>query len=186
MDFDFSKEMTYGRKHISKLSFSREKYDMTEMMSKLQLTEFNLHLEDVDNFSTEKYQLFTELGKDSHTHYHKAFYGKLDKDETWRKEFENKYYSFVRDVVLPHLGLEEALVQKYPSYRVQLPNNVAIVKEHYDSDEDHKHPYGEINFIYALTDMYDTNTLKIEKMHRTKDYVELIVWSVGTTIIQIL
>ena len=55
----------------------------------------------------------------------------------------NKYSSLIEEIVLPYLGLEEALVQIYPTFRVHLPNNVAIVIKHYDSDENHKHPYGE-------------------------------------------
>tara|TARA_B110001469_G_C9648399_1_gene329355 strand:+ start:3866 stop:4051 length:186 start_codon:yes stop_codon:yes gene_type:complete len=56
-----------------------------------------------------------------------------------------------------------------------LPNNVAIVVNHYDSDKLHKHPTGEINFVYALTDMFDTNTINVEKMHRLGEYEKIIL-----------
>lgn len=69
--------------------------------------------------------------------------------------------------------MEEAYIQKFPSFRVHLPENVAVVVNHYDSDENHGHKKGEINFIYALTDMYGTNTVKVEKMPRLEEYESL-------------
>ena len=42
---------------------------------------------------------------------------------------------------------------------MKFPRNKAITTSHYDSDTLYKHPYGKINFIIALTDMYDTNTM---------------------------
>ena len=166
--FDFCKEMVYGRKHLSKLDYRRKDYDMYQEVTNLfgySLNEGHLHQE-------EKYDLFTELGKDSHTVYHRKFYSAIDKEGGW-ESFTQKYNSFVEEVVLPHLGLEEALVQIYPSFRVHLPNNVAVVIKHHDSDERHKHPFGEINFIYALTDMFDSNTVKVEKMPRSGEFVDL-------------
>ena len=37
--------------------------------------------------------------------------------------------------------------QKTPSFRVQVPNNKAVSLWHTDSDEQHLHPVGELNFI---------------------------------------
>ena len=76
-------------------------------------------------------------------------------------------------MVLPYLGLSEALVQRFPTFRVKLPDNVASSTKHYDSDPLHKHPTGEVNFIYALTDMYDSNSLNVEKMPRLEQYETL-------------
>ena len=83
------------------------------------------------------------------------------------------YDKFAREVILPYLNLDEALIQVYPNFRVQLPNNVAVVVDHYDSDDKHHHPLGEVNFIMALTDMYDTNTIWTEKTCRFRDFVPL-------------
>ena len=49
-------------------------------------------------------------------------------------------------------------------------NNVAVVKKHYDSDDEHRHPKGEINFIIALTDMYDSNSIWYESYPRLGDF----------------
>ena len=167
MEFNFEKEMVYGKKHLNKLCFDKEKYPLYKLVQSL----FDCDLQDV-NKNGQKYELFDTLGKDSHTVYHKKFYSKLDSNWT---EFETTYNNFLSEIVLPYLGLDKALVQKHPTFRVQLPNNVAIVIEHYDSDENHNHPYGEVNFIYALTDMFDSNTLSIEKMPRSRNFEKVVL-----------
>ena len=167
-EFDFTREMVYGKKHLNKVNFELEKYDLSSEVRDL----FGYPLDEAHLHQEEKYDLFTELGKDSHTVYHKKFYGKIDSEEGW-SSFVRKYHLLIEEVILPYLGLDEALVQIYPTYRVQLPNNVAVVVKHHDSDESHRHPYGEINFIYALTDMFDTNTVKVEKMPRSGEFESL-------------
>jgi hypothetical protein len=167
-EFDFTREMVYGKKHVNKINFDKEKYDLYNEVTEL----FGYNLNQAHLHSEKKYELFTELGKDSHTIYHRKFYDKIDCFGGW-PSFVNKYNSFIEEVILPYLGLDEALVQVYPCFRVQLPDNVAVVVNHYDSDENHKHPYGEINFIYALTDMFDTNTVKVEKMPRSGEFISM-------------
>ena len=62
------------------------------------------------------------------------------------------------------------MYQTWPTFRVQFPNNLAIVIKHFDSDELHKHPKGEINFILALTEMKDTSTIWFESEPRLEDF----------------
>ena len=111
-------------------------------------------------------------------HLHNKFYSHLNNN--WQ-EIKDEYSKFIKEVILPFLDLEEALVQKFPSFRVQLPNNLAVVVNHYDSDSLHQHPSGEINFIYALTNMYDTNSVFVEKMPLIDEY-EQITLNAGETI----
>ena len=166
--FNFEKEMVLGKKHLSKLNCNLENCNIADVVQR----HFGYNLDKGHQMEREKYDLFTEIGKDSHTVYHRKFYQKID--EGW-EEFSHAYDNFVQKIILPYLGLEEALVQKFPSFRVQLPNNVAVVVDHYDSDENHHHPFGEINFIYALTDMFDTNTVYVEKMPRSKNYLPILL-----------
>ena len=166
IDFDFVKEMVYGKKHLNKLSYDKNKYNMVKSVRNI----FDCELNELHNYSQQEYELFTEVGKDSHTEFHKHFYNKID--EGW-DDLKDIYYNFIEEVILPYLELDEALVQETPNFRVQLPNNVAVVIKHYDSDRLHKHPIGEINFIYALTDMYDTNTVMVEKMPRLGEFIQL-------------
>ena len=167
-DFNFSKEMVYGKKHIQKIDFNIKEYKFIELVTNL----FECELCELHNSSNNKYELFTELGKDSHTEFHKKFYNKLD--DQW-KEIKDEYSKFINNTILPYLGLEEALVQTFPTFRIHLPNNVAIVVNHYDSDSNHNHPTGEINFIFALTNMFDTNTVYIEKMPRLEEYEPVLL-----------
>ena len=120
-EFDFSKEMK--NKHLNKLRYDINEYKFIDLVSNL----YDCKLNELHNSKEDKYELFTELGKDSHTVYHKMFYNKLDNG--W-KEIQDEYNRFVNEVVLPYLGLNEALVQKFPTLRIQLPNNVAIVIKH--------------------------------------------------------
>ena len=164
--FNWDNEMVYGRKHMNILEFQTENYQFTKLVEGL----FNHPLNKLHEIAENEYELFTELGKDSHTEFHKKFYKKIN--ENW-VELETEFKKLISHVILPYLRLDEALYQVYPTFRVQLPNNVAVVISHYDSDEKHLHPKGEINFIYALTDMFDTNTVWIEKKERWQNFEPL-------------
>ena len=166
--FDFSKEMVYGKKHLCKLNYNPNKYKFVEFVTEL----FGIELNKLHCIQKLKYKVFTEVGKDSNTEFHKTFYKKLDKD--W-DDIKYEYDTFIKNEILPFLNLTEAMVQKFPTFRVMLPNNVAIVVNHHDSDQLHKHPKGEINFIMALTDMYDTNTVNVETMPRLNEYKKIIL-----------
>jgi hypothetical protein len=166
--FNFSEEMVYGKKHLDTLLFNTEKYNMYSTVENL----FQCDLSKLHTTSTQDYPVLTTdmLGKDSHTEFHKLFYSTLNNGWT---ELVDKYNLFIKEVISPYLHLNEFLYQKYPTFRIHLPNNTAICIKHYDSDELHKHPKGEINFIYALTDMYDTNTIWVEKMPRLEEFLPI-------------
>ncbi len=167
-NFNYEKEMIYGVKHLNKLTFDKKKYDFVKIIA----DHFNCELKNIHNWTDTKYDFFTPdmLGKDTHTEFHKWFYKRLD--DGW-DELTETYDKFIEEIVLPYLNLDEALVQVYPNFRVQLPNNVAVVIEHYDSDKKHRHPNGEINFIVALTDMFETNTIWTEKNCRFRNFIPL-------------
>lgn len=171
--FNFPKEMTYGKKHMCKLKYDIKKYKFIEYIEKL----FESELNNLHNIQKQEYEVFTKVGNDSNTEFHKKFYKRLD--EGW--DIQDEYDKFIKNEVLPFLSLSEAMVQKFPTFRVMLPNNVAIVNNHHDSDEIYKHPIGEINFIMALTDMYDTNTVNVEIMPRLNTY-EKVLLNAGETI----
>jgi hypothetical protein len=173
-NFDFTKEMISGKRHMKKLDYNPTDYNFIKLVTDLFETELN----NIHGTDSVEYNLFSSVGNDCNTVYHRKFYDCLNNN--WQ-EIKDEYAKYINDVILPYLGLEEALVQTFPSFRVQLPNNVAIVVNHYDSDEQHQHPTGEINFIYALTDMYDTNTVQVEKSPRMEIY-DPILLKAGETI----
>jgi len=72
----------------------------------------------------KKYNELFKVGHDSSTTFHEIFYKKLN--STW-VEFDDVYYDFVKlakNIVFPNT--DEVLYQKSPTFRVHLPNNLAV------------------------------------------------------------
>jgi len=107
-----------------------------------------------------------DQSNEAETFFHKKFYSKLK--EGW-PEIEKAYEDFILNEVSP-LFEEDFLYQKFPSFRIQVPNQTAVSKWHYDSDEDHKHPDWEINFQIALTEMNDSSATWIETVPGLNDF----------------
>jgi len=166
MNFDFKTEMVWGKKHINILSYKKQDYDFIEPIQKM----FDLsNLEDLHTTSKNHYELFKQFGEDSTTEFHKTFYDCInDTTSILSCKLKNSYNDLIKQVILPYLNLNEALVQKFPTIRFHLPNNVAVARPHIDSEF---HPIGEINFTIAITDMHDTNSIWIETMPRLEDFV---------------
>ena len=107
-----------------------------------------------------------EQSNEAETFFHNKFYDKLR--EGW-PEIEKTYEDFVLNEVSP-LFKEDFLYQQFPSFRVQVPNQMAVSKWHYDSDKDHRHPDWEINFQIALTIMYSTSATWVESVPGLNDF----------------
>jgi len=163
--FNFEKEMVYGKKHVNILDYNNKNYDFRPFAREC----FNLeNLSKVHSIGPS-YNVFKEFGVDTETWYHDTFYTylKSEKGEKMKKLYDN----LITDVVLPYMGLDRALVQQFPTFRVQLPNNIAVAKKH--TDNLLGHPIGEVNFTYSFTNMYDTNTIWIEMMPRFNKYISM-------------
>jgi len=145
------------------VNYDKKNYNFCDLTKQI----FDYELDILHEIKDKDYALFTELGKDTHTCFHKKFYNHIDNIDN---KLKIVYKQFIKEVIFPYLDLQEGLYQVFPTFRVMLPNNVAVVKKHYDSDIDHLHPKGEINFIIALTDMYDTNSIWNESYPRLGDY----------------
>mgnify|MGYP005640056633 FL=1 len=145
----------------------KDKFNFSKLVENI----FNCPLNKLHTIKENDYELFTQIGKDSNTEFHKQFYGKYR--EGWN-DLVKMYKNFVFEVLFPMVkeltGEEEFAYQTFPSFRVQLPNNVAVVKYHYDSDDEHGHPDGEINFVIPLTKMYDTNAIWAESEPKLGDH----------------
>lgn len=144
-------------------SFDESQYGFREMVAQL----FGVSsLETLHLFRKDMVHEGDVLWKsESDSDFHRAFYSKLNLNgpgEPWQ-EMIDAYDSFVRGEIVDKLGGDvKLLIQKFPSFRVQTPNSQAIHKWHFDSDEDHGHPNGEINVQVPLTVMYDTSATWIE------------------------
>ncbi len=89
-----------------------------------------------------------------------------DQDNPFQKRFysiDEPFYTiyreFVHNFVEPIFG-EKVVYQKIPTFRIQLPDNLAVGEKHKDSD--YSHSTDEVNFWVPLTPAYDTNTIWIE------------------------
>ena len=108
---------------------------------------------------------------ESTTDFHKTYY---EKQNAGWPELEETYRNFVKQVIRP-VASEDFIYQYMPSVRFHLPNQKAIHKWHYDSDSDHRHPDGEINFQVALTEMNDSNATWCETAPGAKDYRPMVM-----------
>jgi hypothetical protein len=105
-------------------------------------------------------------GVDQSTVFHRRFYAGM-------AEVLEIYESFVAREIAP-LYQEPFCYQTVPTFRIQLPNNVAVGEFHVDAD--YHHPPGELNYWVPLTACWGNNTVWIEKNIGSADYapVELL------------
>ena len=106
-----------------------------------------------------EYELLTRE-RDQSTEFHKRFYG-------IGEHFFAVYRQFLGDVVRPFIG-EDVIYQRVPTFRVHLPNNVAVGEFH--RDRDYSHGEGEANFWLPVTRAWDTNTVWIESDDGAGDF----------------
>jgi ectoine hydroxylase-related dioxygenase (phytanoyl-CoA dioxygenase family) len=66
---------------------------------------------------------------------------------------------------------EDIIYQKWPTFRVHLPNNLAVGAWH--TDAEFNHPEGEINFILPITRMFESNTVITESEPGLRDFKQV-------------
>jgi len=146
--------------------YNIEKYNFISMLEGLFK---RTNLQTIHEDLNEQYEIFNEPGKDSDTQFHTIFY---DKMRSGWPEFILTYKKFIKEVVVPIYGSPDELIyQKWPSFRVHLPNNMAVGGWH--NDGDYNHPAGETNFIVAITPMFESNTVIMETSPGKKDFRQL-------------
>jgi hypothetical protein len=119
------------------------------------------------------YDKVFDIYNDNTTWYHKKVYDKFNSG--W-PEFMNIYRNFVKEEISKHFD-SRLVYQAKPTFRVHLPENVAVGAYennddgfHRDSDPDYGHPKDEINVYLPLTDAYGTNTIWVETEHNKRYY----------------
>lgn len=90
---------------------------------------------------------------DQQSPWHAPFYAGFEAG--WHAVYEQ----FVREVVVPRLG-EPCYYQRVPTFRVQLPGNLAVGEFH--TDAQYHHPVAEVSFWLPLTPASDTSSVWIE------------------------
>lgn len=144
-------------------NYEKQKFDFVKLVEDLYQAKdlSELHLIDPELCGSKK----LEQKNEAETYFHKVFYDKL---KNW-DEIKKVYEDFIKEVIAPQFS-KSFLYQAFPSFRVQVPNQTAVSKWHYDNDEDHGHPEWEINFQIPLTKCYDTNCTWIESVPGLEDY----------------
>ena len=100
---------------------------------------------------------------DQSTVFHKRFYSSPFFDE-----FLEMYHRFIRAVIAPMFRDRRVVFQNRPTFRVCLPNNVAVGFKHRDFD--FHHPASEINFWMPFTSVFDSNGLYVESQPELGDF----------------
>jgi len=106
---------------------------------------------------------------ESRTKFHQRFYNIVNNG---LPNFHRTYYSFIKNEIVRNTG-NDILYQYQPTFRVHLPGDKAIHKWHYDSDIEHHHLEGEINFQIGITETFGNNALWIESEIGKKDYTPI-------------
>jgi hypothetical protein len=147
--------------------YDKEKFKFVELIQDLFDCENLQFLHQKLDLNLEK---FERPGVDSDTEIHKVFYDKLKSG--W-PEFENLYKKFIRNEAVKRTDItsEQLVFQRWPSFRIHLPNNVAVGGWH--SDKEYNHPAGEVNFIVALTPMFESNTVITESAPKKRDFHQI-------------
>lgn len=65
-------------------------------------------------------------------------------------------------------GEDKIVFQRRPTFRVCLPNNVAVGQKHRDFD--YQHPEGEVNFWIPFTKVWESNGLYVESEPEKGDF----------------
>lgn len=144
----------YDKQYYNFIDLVSEVFEVSDLTS--------LHINRQDLITDERLNLYTE----SSTKFHDTFYTKLN--DNWIELYE-LYDDFIHNEIVKVIN-EPFHYQKWPSFRVHIPNDQAIHTFHSDGDPLHKHPPGEINFFLPLTSCYGTNTIWVESQPMKLDF----------------
>lgn len=146
---------------ITYIPFDESRFDFVSI---IEVVFPGSRLDDLHSNAWGVYKELFKIGKDSSTEFHESFYNRYRAG--W-EHMETAYENFIKDVVAPVFS-EDFLFQKFPTFRVMLPNNVAVGAFH--NDAEFGHPEGEVNFIIPLTNSDDTASVWVESEEGKKDF----------------
>ena len=148
-------------------TYDSDKYDFVGEVARI----FDVPPEDLHKIHHLRKDLMPEselnFSNETKTHFHSVFYGALNSVDG--APIKEVYYRFIESIIEP-IFRRPFLYQSFPSFRVHIPNDQAVHKWHYDSDEDHRHPEWEINFQIALTKMWGSNAMWLESIPDLGDF----------------
>jgi hypothetical protein len=102
---------------------------------------------------------------DQQTPWHRELYAKFD---SWKPLYTAFIHRFISNFFE-----QPFYYQATPTFRVHIPNNVAVGEFH--TDTKYGHPDGEITFWLPLTPAFGTNSVWVESAPGTADYHPIIM-----------
>jgi len=147
---------------MKKIQYDTNVYNFKQQLEKL----FNV--EELENIN-EQHDLF-KRENDQNTAYHTIFYKWARTDE-----FISMYEALIKNEV-QQLYDGEIVYQAIPTFRICLPNNIAVGEYHKDKkyrDESWASKVKEHNFFLPFTDAFDTNTIWVESEEDKGDYAPM-------------
>tara|TARA_R110000824_G_scaffold161868_1_gene337376 strand:- start:201 stop:890 length:690 start_codon:yes stop_codon:yes gene_type:complete len=156
-----------------KFKYDINKYCFVELLQDLYGRNELRNLHKILQEKDIQYNEIFDIDSDNKTWFHNKFYERIN---NYWKEFDEEYIRFLKDEISPHFS-EEIIFQTNPTFRVHIPNNVAVgtydVRTsgfHRDSDEGYNHPISEINIYLPLTRAHGTNTIWSESETDKEDF----------------
>jgi len=142
------------------LSYSTKEYPFKETVESY-LNHDNLPLIHKDHCFKET----LVHGTDQAQLLHRTFYDAMDADPN--QTFTNLYRRFIKETILPRYSYP-IIFQRFPTFRVHQPSNIAVFGWH--RDRDYNHNPKELNYYLPITDAFSTNTFWHETEPDKEDY----------------
>jgi hypothetical protein len=162
---------------MKKINFSTKKFNFAEIIESYFSNDGNCFSLNLIHFLKDETgkclgdsEVFTR-DKDQSTFFHKKFYelAKLD-------SFNCLYINFIKSIIRP-LYSESIIYQKIPTFRIHMPNNIAVGEFHKDKqyrDIKWAEYVHEDNFFLPFTNAFDTNTIWVESEEDKGDFSPMI------------
>lgn len=147
---------------MNKYSYDINQFNFIEITEQI----FNIdNLNQIHTILEKDLDLPDDPSKDQQTIFHKIFYKIYDQENS---PFLLTYKNFIKHISDTYFSNQNIIYQTRPTFRVQIPNNIAVAKWH--KDKAYNHSNKEINIFLPLTDAFDTNTIWAESEEDKGDY----------------
>jgi hypothetical protein len=104
-------------------------------------------------------------GTDQAQPLHRTFYDTMDADHN--QTLANLYRRFIKEVISPCYD-HPIIFQRFPTFRIHQPSNIAVFGWH--RDRDYNHNPQETNYYLPITSAFGTNTFWYESEPNKEDY----------------
>lgn len=145
---------------MKKLQYDTNQFAFKEAVQ--QALNFNYPLEQLHKFYSWELK---SRETDQFTPIHARYY------DNYESLIAPLWEQFVSEVIAPQME-GDFLYQKIPTFRVQLPENVAVGEFHKDSKYGHQD--GAVNLYIPLTDLNEYNTILVETEDGSNEYTPLL------------